>query len=325
MVFHTIPDQIAILDNNHKIIQVNEAMAKSMGVKPEDLVGKFCFEVVHGTESPIDNCPHSMLLHNNKEHSSVVHEENMGGFFLVTTTPIRNGEGKVMGSVHMAKDITDRMILEKQLESALDDKDMLMKEVHHRVKNNLMIISSLLNLQSRNIEDEVTRDIFKDSQSRAKCMALIHDKLYRSGDLKKIDMADYIQSLIKDIYQIYVLHGNIDVNTDLEKVMVDINTAIPLGLIINELLTNSFKYAYPEEKKGTVDVKFKKLGKERYYLEISDQGVGLPPELDPKDCDTLGMQLIYNLTGQLKGTMEIDSSNGTDVKINLKELKYNTY
>jgi PAS domain S-box-containing protein len=323
-VFNTIPDAIAILNKKHRIVRVNNAMADMMGVRPDDLKGKFCYEVVHGTDGPIENCPHSLLLQDKLEHASLVHEENLGGFFQVTTTPLLDDEEQVIGAVHVARDMTERMIIEKQLENALEDKDMMMKEVHHRVKNNLMIISSLLNLQARNIKDSVTRDIFRDSQSRAKCMALIHEKLYRSGDLKKIEMSDYIQSLIKDLCGIYMTDNSLKIETNLEKAMIDINTVIPLGLVLNELLTNAFKYAYPKGEKGIIKVNFTKIDDQYYLLEVSDNGVGLPSKMDPYSPKTLGMQLINNLASQLQGEIDIESTQGTDVKIKFKELKYNS-
>ncbi|HMK54226.1 MAG TPA: histidine kinase dimerization/phosphoacceptor domain -containing protein [Methanobacteriaceae archaeon] len=322
--FNAIPDAITIIDRDHRVVGVNNTMAHVLGIEPEEVIGKHCYEVVHGTSCPIDNCPHSMLLHDDHEHSSEVHEENLGGFFLVTTTPIYDDDGKVLGSVHVARDITQRKIMEEQLQQALDDKDMLMKEIHHRVKNNLMIIASLLNLQSRYIEDEVAKDIFRDSQSRAKTMAMIHEKLYRSGQLKRIDVKDYIDSLANYIYRVYVSDPHrILMEMDLEEFMLDINTAIPLGLLLNELLTNAFKYAFPGEKKGKVQVKLHKMNNKKFLLEVKDDGVGLSANFDPHHTNSLGMQLIYNLTEQIKGELKLNGKNGAQFQITFQELKYN--
>lgn len=322
--FNAIPDAITIIDRDYSVVKVNKAMADALRTEPEELIGKHCYEVVHGTSGPIDTCPHAMLLHNDHEHSAEVHEENLGGFFLITTTPIYDDAGEVLGSVHVARDITQRKIIEEQLQQALDDKDMLMKEIHHRVKNNLMIMSSLLNLQSRYIEDEVAKDIFKDCQSRAKTMALIHEKLYQSGQLKRIDVKDYVASLTNYIYRVYVTEPHrIILKVDLDDFMMDINTIISLGLILNEVLTNSFKYAFPEKEKGTVTVKLRQINNKKFLLEVEDDGVGLPADFDPHNTNSLGMQLIYNLTEQIKGELKLDGDNGTNVQITFQELKYN--
>jgi len=241
---------------------------------------------------------------------------------MITTTPLYDDDGKVMGSVHVARDITERKIMEEQLEQALEDKDILMKEIHHRVKNNLMIMASLLNMQSRYIEDEVARDIFKDSQSRAKTMALIHEKLYQSKELKKLDVQDYMESLAQDIYQVYINDPHrIQLIVDVEPHMLDINTVIPLGLILNELLTNTFKYAFPEEAEGIVEVKFKKENN-IFLLKVTDNGVGLPSDFHAQKTDSLGMLLIHSLTDQIKGKIEIHSDHGTQICVKFQELKY---
>lgn len=298
-------------------------MANSMGMKPEDLMGKNCYEVVHRTSYPINTCPHAMLLHDDQEHYSEIHEENLGGFFLITTTPLYDDDGNVMGSVHVARDITERKIIEEQLEQALEEKDLLMKEIHHRVKNNLMIMASLLNMQARYIEDEVARDIFKDSQSRAKTMALIHEKLYQSAELKKIDVQDYMESLAWDIYHAYIKDPHkIQLNVKVEQHMLDINTAIPLGLILNEILTNSFKYAFPGDSNGIVNVKFSEKDNKEFLLEVSDDGIGLPQDLHEKKGGSLGMILIHSLTEQIKGEIEINSDHGTKICVKFQDLKY---
>ncbi|WP_321423671.1 sensor histidine kinase [uncultured Methanobacterium sp.] len=199
---------------------------------------------------------------------------------------------------------------------------MLLKEIHHRVKNNLMIISSLLNLQSRYIKDKEALSIFKESQSRANSMALIHERLYRSDDLKRINFGDYIRKLSNDLFRTYMADtGRIKLNVNVEDVMMDINTSIPLGLILNELVSNALKHAFPGDRGGEINIGFSSSGDD-YQLTVGDNGVGLPADLDYKNTDSLGMQLVNNLTSQIDGNLELDSTNGTKFSIVFKERKY---
>jgi len=212
--------------------------------------------------------------------------------------------------------------MEIQLKKSLDEKEMLLKEIHHRVKNNLMIISSLLNLQSRYIKDKASQDIFKESQNRARSMALIHERLYQSTDLKRIDFGYYIRSLTTELFHTYNADPSfIKLKINVEDIFLDINTSIPLGLIINELITNSLKYAFPDGMKGEIFMSLK-LVEEMYELIISDNGIGLPDNLDLKHIESLGLLLVTSLTEQIDGEITIKRINGTEFKIRFKELKY---
>ncbi|WP_321421976.1 sensor histidine kinase [uncultured Methanobacterium sp.] len=209
--------------------------------------------------------------------------------------------------------------LSLQVNQLLKDKEMLMKEIHHRVKNNLMIISSLLNLQSRYIKDDATREIFKESQTRAQSMALIHERLYRSGDLKSIAFSEYIRSLTRDIFNTYnTSSGRIQLQMDVQNIMVDVNSAVPLGLIINELVTNSLKYAFPNDQEGIIRIQFHKEGDD-YLLEVGDNGVGIPDDFDILKSDSLGMLLVNSLTSQIQGELELKREKGTTFIIRFRE------
>jgi len=221
------------------------------------------------------------------------------------------------------RDVTERRKIEKQLQKSLKDKEILLKEIHHRVKNNLMIISSLLNLQSRYIKDEKSKDIFKESQNRARSMALIHERLYRSTDLKRIDFGDYIRTLTNDLYHTYVIDPSlIKLNTKVDDVMLDIDQSIPLGLILNELITNSLKHAFPQGSSGKIDIKFY-LKDDKNILEVKDDGIGFPEGIDYKNTDSLGLRLVTSLTEQIDGEIEFTKSPGTSFKIIFTKPKFN--
>lgn len=222
----------------------------------------------------------------------------------------------------LKKEIIAHEKAEKELKDSLDEKEILVKEIHHRVKNNLMIISSLLNLQSHYITDEKALNIFKESQNRAKSMALIHERLYRTDSMRRIDFDDYIHTLATDLFHTYRLGPGINLTLDLEPVKLDVNSAIPLGLIVNELVTNSLKYAFPEGM-GELSIKFRSLNKgDEFELVISDNGVGFPSDLDFRKVDSLGLQLVSNLTSQLNGTIDLENTHGTRFTIRFKESKY---
>lgn len=226
-------------------------------------------------------------------------------------------------STSIIRDITERKKAEKQLKKSLKEKEMLLKEIHHRVKNNLMVISSLLNLQSKYIKDKESLNIFRESQNRAQSMALIHERLYRSTDLKRIDFGEYIRTLALDLYHSYVIDPNkIQLKFDVEEIMLDINTTIPLGLIVNELVSNSMKHGFPDGKRGEIVIQFHKIHDSEYELKIKDNGVGFPDDLDYQNTESLGLQLVNSLTDQIDGEIELENSNGTTFTIKFTEQKY---
>ena len=219
------------------------------------------------------------------------------------------------------QDITESKELEEQLKKSLDEKDLLIKEIHHRVKNNLMVISSLLSLQSRYIKDKEARGLFRESQNRARSMALIHELLYRSEDLKSIEFGDYILSLSKELFHLYSVDGLIELKIDVDDIYLDINTSIPLGLIVNEVVTNSLKHAFPDGRAGVIHVDFHKTD-DQYEFKVKDNGIGFPEDLDFENTDSLGLQMVTSLTRQIEGNIELDRNNGTEFKITFKESEY---
>jgi len=219
-------------------------------------------------------------------------------------------------SLENARLVDDMKKAKEQIKGSLQEKEVLLKEIHHRVKNNLQVISSLLNLQLGYIEDKHGIEIFKESQNRVKSMALIHEKLYESKDLSRIDFAEYIRSLTASLFRSYgVSPGAITLKINGDDVLLGIDTAIPCALIINELISNSLKHAFPARKEGKIRITLRSDNDDKFTLIISDNGVGFSKDLDFRNTETLGLQLVMTLVQQLKGTIELDRSSGTEFKI----------
>ena len=233
----------------------------------------------------------------------------------------KDSTGTATRMVGTLSDITERINAEKEIKKSLEEKELLLKEIHHRVKNNLMIISSLLNLQSSYIKDKESQDIFKESQNRARSMALIHERLYQSTDLKRIDFGEYITSLANELFHTYVADPSlIELKINVEDIFLDINTAIPLGLIVNELITNSLKHAFPDGISGEINVDFHPIDA-HYEFIVKDNGIGFPEDIDYQNTESLGLQMVTSLTDQIDGEMKLNRNNGTEFKITFKELE----
>ena len=222
-------------------------------------------------------------------------------------------------NLKLVTEIDIRLDAEKQLNKTVGEKEVLLREIHHRVKNNLQIIISLLNLQSRYITDEKILAAIRESQNRVKAMSLVHEKLYQSENISKINLDDYIRFLGTGLIQFYGAKSRgITLTTDIRDIHVDINAAIPLGLIINELISNSIKYAFPDRERGEI---FMSVRKENHTLSVlfKDNGVGIPADLDWRNTESLGLRLVISLVEQLNGTIELDQSAGTAFSIVLQE------
>lgn len=218
-------------------------------------------------------------------------------------------------------DITKRKTAENQIKSSLKEKNILIKEIHHRVKNNMQIISSLLSLQTKYVNDEEALNILKESQNRVRSMAIIHEKLYQSKDLSQINFVDYIESLVSNLFYSYNANNTkIKPVYEVEDLSLNIDTAVPCGLIISELVSNSLKYAFPTEKSGEILISLK-FRDNKYELIVRDNGVGIP-EFDVEKLDSLGLLLVFNLTEQLDGDITIKRDHGTEFIITFEEMNY---
>jgi two-component sensor histidine kinase/ligand-binding sensor domain-containing protein len=221
------------------------------------------------------------------------------------------------------KEITDRKKAEEAAKESLAEKDILLKEIHHRVKNNLQVISSLLYLQSTSIQDENTRSLFEDSQNRIKSMALIHEKLYQSKNIALINFEEYINSLVVHLANSLRRELVVHTKTYIDNINLSLDTAISCGLIVNELITNAYKYAFPHElvkqkskdEECIVEIRMQKLGEKNYSLSVRDNGIGLPENFDIENTESLGLKIVLSTIHQLEGTFQIFNENGSEFRI----------
>jgi PAS domain S-box-containing protein len=219
----------------------------------------------------------------------------------------------------LRNEVAERTRAQEELSASLHEKEVLLKEIHHRVKNNLQIISSLLSLQTSNHDNDPTAAL-RESQDRIRSMALIHEKLYRSADVARVDFREYAEGLMAGLQRSYFPGPGVRVFADVENVSLDIDLAIPCGLIVNELVSNSLKYAFGNGREGEIRVALARDGG-KYVLTVSDNGPGLPPGVDFRDTPSLGLQLVNMLVSQLEGTIELDCSQGTRFKITFAEIE----
>ena len=237
---------------------------------------------------------------------------------LETRVQDRTAELSVLNDA-LQNEIHEHKIDEEKIKASLKEKEVLLKEIHHRVKNNMQIISSMLGLQSSLINDAKLNEIFKDGQNRIRSMALIHEKLYRSENMANVDFSEYVSSLSMNLITSYSRDvDKILFNLNVEKTSFNIDLSIPLGLIINELVSNSLKHAFPDNKKGEIFIEIKKIIDNQYQMIVKDNGIGLNKEFDIDECKSLGLQLVNILVNQIDADMTITIENGTCYTIKFK-------
>ncbi len=321
-ILATTTDHFIIFDSLGRFIYVNKAGLEAQGLTYEQVIGQTWREL----EFP--------------EETGKVFDKHLNDVFIlgkslcfearfpsvdgmrdwdVTYKPLCDEAGDVINMVAIYRDITERKKFQEQITDSLNEKEVLLREVHHRVKNNLQVISSLLYLQTNSIEDKKTQGIMREIQTRVKSMSLVHERLYQSKTFSRIDFGIYLESLIDHIFLTYgVNRKDIKLNIFADNIHLNIDTAILCGLIINELISNSLKYAFPAEKNFSEKYisTFIELDKFNILsIRFSDNGIGLPESLDVQKADTLGLQLVNLLVEQLDGIIKSDNKTGASYNI----------
>jgi len=316
-VLDAVPGFVSWISSDLRYIGVNRHLAASFNFSPEDFVG----QEVGFMESSAEFAEYmGQFLASSMLSSSQVIDVKINGLlrnYLIIAQKYQQGTTAVSVGI----DITERKQVESELRTSLKEKEVLLKEIHHRVKNNLQVISSLLKLQSAYIKDKEALALFTDSYNRVRSMALIHEKLYQSSSLGRINAAEYIRDLVDHLFRSYrVATIPIELNLQVEEISLDVDTAIPCGLIINELVSNSLKYGFTGRSKGGIIIKFAQTEAQKINLVVGDDGVGLPPEFDVEETESLGLNLVYNLTEQLGGELKLNCESGTLFDITFTQL-----
>lgn len=313
---------IFMLDPEGHVVTWNHGAERLKGYREEEIVGRHiaCFypEETATAGKPTMDLSNAIQYGSYEDEGLRVRKDGSRFMASVIITPVFGTEHRHLGFAAIIRDISERIAAQAEKLEAVR-REVLLKEIHHRVKNNLAVIGSLFFLQSTYTQDPQTLRILQECQDRVRSMALIHERLYRSGDLSTVDFAEYTKDLVGQLFQIYVLTpDNIRLQLDLGKVELDIDRALPLGLILNELVSNSLKHAFVDGRNGTLHIFLREEQQDGLSLAIIDDGVGLPPDETLQDQRSLGMRLIHSLTIQLNGRIEFIRRNpGTEARLTL--------
>ncbi|MGA1839194.1 MAG: PAS domain S-box protein [bacterium] len=319
---NSMGDAIHVVDNNLRLILFNDAFTQwniKLGL-PTDINGKSIFEVFPFLSDRVRDEYKKVL-----DSGKVLFTEEITKIgdreFITEARKIPVFEAnKITKIITIIKDITERKKAETKIKQSLREKDALLREIHHRVKNNLQIISSLLKLQAGRVNDEYVKKVYQESNNRITAMALVHEILYQSEDLAEIDLNEYIIHIVKNILKVFGTPAkHIDFKTEGDMINLGINQAVPIGLVLNEIISNSLKHAFKETEKGEIKICSRLLENNEIELIISDNGRGIPDHVDYRNTKTLGLRLITGLIEeQIKGTLTLSRNDGTRYVIGFK-------
>jgi PAS domain S-box-containing protein len=313
-------DVIYMLDIDGIVTYISPVVEAVTGFSLKEVVGRPFTDFVYEEDLPLimNRFQEVMSGHLEPTEYRLIDKSGQIRWVRSSSRPIVE-DNRVIGLRGIFLDITARKQAEEKIKASLREKEVLLKEVHHRVKNNMQVISSMLSLQSHHTTDKASRMMFQESQNRIRAMALIHEKLYTSEDLAHIDIAGYIHSLTHQLITSYrTTASRVNMDIAVTDIFLTITTAIPCGLIINELVTNALKHAFPHQRDGTITVSMTPSTNDHLILTVSDTGIGFPEGIDFRNTTTLGMQLVTSLVEQLEGTITLDRSEGTRFRIEFR-------
>ncbi len=327
-IIKSMRDPLVVIDPNGKISRVNNATIELLGHDEAELIGKPFESIIDNTEeTPIKGALIEKLRTGTDVEAYEMRYKSKSGDkipMLFSSSAMKDGNNAIVCIVTTAKDITDLKRVEERLSGALREKEVLLREIHHRVKNNMQVISSLLNLQHARMKGARIKAAFQESRNRVKAMALIHESLYLSDTLAEIDLNEYLTRLTRSLFRAYGARGQgISLKVAARGVSLGIEEGVCCGLIINELMSNALKHAFPEGGRGEIEITARLVGQDEVELRVSDNGVGMPKGIDARTTETLGLSLTRGLVkDQLRGTLDLSCNRGTRFTIKFKQKSY---
>ena len=326
MLVETMGESLIVFDENGMATFVNSRFCKLAGYSSDELIGRSITDIDFRA-----NLDQKELLKqweqrrqglNGKYEAVFKNRDGRQIDAIVSSQPIFDAEGHFKGSFSVVTDITDRKRDEERIKASLQEKEVLLKEIHHRVKNNLQIISSLLQLQSFHVEGKSAEGVVEDLESRIRAIAAVHEKLYQSDNLMRIDVNDYIQDLAEHLVYSYGQGTpGIELIINIQEITCGIDTAVPLGLIISELVSNSLKHGFSDRRAGSIAISLDYIDNDALELVVSDNGVGMPTDLEAVGSETLGLSLVKSLADQLHAEMRLDRAKGPRYTLRFKEVE----
>jgi PAS domain S-box-containing protein len=325
-LFDNANDAMITTDLEYLVTSWNRSAAKLFGWEAHEVKGKKLSSIIVPLKLQTNS---EGIIHDTIDGKSAfgietvkIRKDGSMVFVSLTTSLLLDSNHNLAGLSFIIRDITERKRAEEKIRKSLEEKEVLLREIHHRVKNNMQIVSSLLALQTQNIEDNKYKDMFIDSQNRINSMAIIHEKLYRSENIAQINFKEYINDIVSNIFESYCMKSNIKIEINAENIPIKIDYSVPCGLILNELVTNSLKYAFPDGRQGKIQISVESKENNMIQLSISDDGIGIPKDMDIQNSKSLGLHLVTALAkNQLHGEIILNRDGGTKFQINFKGAK----
>ncbi|MBI5477589.1 MAG: PAS domain-containing protein [Deltaproteobacteria bacterium] len=309
---------VTVHDRDFTVVKANQMARRMLRITPGESVK--CFRAYHGMTCPPAGCPSCQCLVTGTAASFEVFEPHLGRFFRFNALPQIGPDGQIDSLIHVARDITERKRMEEQILTSLREKELLVAEIQHRVRNNLQVMNGLLELQALHAADARVAEAMRSCQARLMSMGRIHERLYGSRDIPDVLMREYVADLALTLIESFGATRRIKARLEVTDEPMGIATAMPCGLILNELVTNSLRHAFPDGRKGEIGVVLRPLDDGRYELLVSDDGVGLPKNFDLRKCRSFGLKLVVAFgEGELGGTLELRRTRGTTIRLRFQK------
>jgi PAS domain S-box-containing protein len=316
-IMETIPDLVCVLDMGGRLVRWNRRLELATGFTHDEIAGKPAVQFFPPAEQSLvhEAVRRALDVGHAEVEGNLVGKDGGSVSYQFIGAVMKNDHGEAVGLTAVGRDVSERKQAE-HLRNALREKEILLKELHHRVKNNLQVISSLLSLQASYVEDPKALEMFEESRNRVRLIAKVHESLCREENISGVEAAVFVRDVTNDLFRSYAInpeavHLTVDVASD----PLGVELAVPCGLIINELVSNALKHAFPGGRKGEIRVELHRHSSDTYRLQVKDDGIGLPSEASYREARTLGWQLVDALTRQLGGSIEVKGGEGTEVTV----------